>query len=87
MNTQRTIIATAVVGLLGIVPSALAYVGPGAGMYAIGVFFAIFAGIIVALFGFVWYPIKRLVRMFRKPRNMPEGGDGEDANGEGGATP
>lgn len=44
---------------------AMAYVGPGTGMSAIGVFMAVVMGIVVALFGFVWYPLKRLLRAYR----------------------
>ena len=40
----------------------IAYVGPGAGLSAIGAFLAILAGIVVAIVGFIWYPIKRLIR-------------------------
>lgn len=47
----------------------LAYIGPGAGLSAIAAFFAALAGIIVALLGFVWYPIKRLLRKTRASRN------------------
>jgi len=43
-----------------------AYIGPGTGMSAIGVFLAILMGVAVAIFGFLWYPVKRLLRMFRK---------------------
>lgn len=45
-----------------------AYVGPGAGLSAIGAFLALVGGIFIAIFGFVWYPMKRLVR-FLKERN------------------
>ena len=41
---------------------AMAYVGPGTGIAALGAFLAIVAGIIAAIFGFLWYPIKRLLR-------------------------
>jgi hypothetical protein len=40
-----------------------AYIGPGTGLSAIGAFLAVVAFLIVALFGFVWYPIKRLLRL------------------------
>ena len=40
----------------------IAYVGPGAGLSAIGAFFALVAGVLVAIVGFIWYPIKRLIR-------------------------
>ena len=41
---------------------ALAYIGPGTGIAALGALFAIIAGVIAAIFGFLWYPIKRLLR-------------------------
>ena len=41
---------------------AMAYVGPGTGIAALGAFLAIVAGIVAAIFGFLWYPIKRLLR-------------------------
>jgi hypothetical protein len=41
---------------------ALAYVGPGAGLSAIGAFLALILGVILAFVGFIWYPVKRLLR-------------------------
>jgi hypothetical protein len=41
---------------------AFAYIGPGAGLTAIGAFLALVLGVIVAFFGFLWYPVKRLLR-------------------------
>ncbi|HET8705669.1 MAG TPA: hypothetical protein VFM46_05125 [Pseudomonadales bacterium] len=41
---------------------AQAYVGPGAGLSAIGSFLALILGLFVAILGFVWYPIKRLIK-------------------------
>ena len=43
-----------------------AYIGPGAGLSALGSLLAIAATIVIALFGFVWFPIKRLVKNFRQ---------------------
>ncbi len=43
----------------------MAYVGPGAGLSAIGAFFALVFCVIVAVFGLIWYPLKKL---FRKPK-------------------
>lgn len=40
---------------------AYAYVGPGAGLTAIGTVVALFAAVLFAIVGFVWYPIKRLL--------------------------
>jgi len=39
---------------------AYAYVGPGAGLSAIGTFLALIAGVLVAIVGFLWFPLKRL---------------------------
>lgn len=43
-----------------------AYVGPGAGISAIGTVVAFIGAILLAIVGFVWYPIKRLLRKVRK---------------------
>ena len=45
---------------------AMAYIGPGAGLSAIGAVLAAVAGIFVALFGFVWYPVRRIIRNKRR---------------------
>lgn len=41
---------------------AYAYVGPGAGLTAIGTMVAVIAALILAVVGFVWYPLKRILR-------------------------
>lgn len=38
---------------------AFAYVGPGAGLTAIGTMVAVIAALVLAVVGFVWYPLKR----------------------------
>lgn len=40
----------------------LAYVGPGAGLTAIGTIVALISAVLLAIVGFIWYPIKRLLR-------------------------
>ena len=48
---------------LVVVPGeAHAYIGPGAGLSAIGSFLALVAAVVAAIFGFLWYPIKRMIR-------------------------
>jgi hypothetical protein len=42
-----------------------AYIGPGAGISAIGTVLAFFAAIFFALVGFIWYPFKRLLAYLR----------------------
>lgn len=53
--------------LLFPIPS-YAYVGPGMGMGAVGVILGIFMSIILAFFGIFWYPLKRIIRKFRKAK-------------------
>ena len=45
---------------------ALAYVGPGTGLSAFGSLFALFAAIVFAIFGFVWFPIKRIIKRIQQ---------------------
>ncbi len=47
-----------------------AYVGPGAGLSALGALLALLAAIVVAIFGFFWYPIKRLLNKRRAPEGQ-----------------
>lgn len=44
---------------------AFAYLPPGAGLSAIGAFIALIGGIFIAILGFLWYPIKRLIRRMK----------------------
>jgi len=58
-------LAIASVILLAATP-AQAYVGPGAGLSMIGTLVALVSVLCLAVAGFVWYPLKRLLR-----RNAP----------------
>ncbi|MGH8106402.1 MAG: hypothetical protein ACREO2_08780 [Arenimonas sp.] len=49
-------------GSLLVPASAFAYIGPGTGLSAIGSLLALLATVLVVIFGFVWYPLKRLMR-------------------------
>lgn len=65
--------------------SAWAYIGPGAGLSAIGSLLAVVAAIVVGVVGFLWYPIKRMVKKRRAtsqssenaPRSSKSGDEGE----------
>ena len=57
----KSVVFSILLTLLLVAPCA-AYIGPGAGLTAIGALLAVIAGVVVALFGFIWYPIKRLMR-------------------------
>lgn len=57
-----------------LVPAAAqAYVGPGAGLTAIGTMLALLAALLLAIVGFVWYPLKRLLAR-RRPEETPPAG-------------
>ena len=45
---------------------AMAYIGPGAGIAAIGTVLAFIAAIMLSIIAFLWYPIKRVVKKFKK---------------------
>lgn len=51
--------------------AAQAYVGPGAGLTAIGTIIALTLALVLALVGFVWYPIKRLRQKRKADRHEP----------------
>lgn len=44
----------------------LAYIGPGAGISAIGTVIAFIGAILLAIVGFVWYPLKRVLAKIKK---------------------
>lgn len=52
--------------ILALPSPAAAYVGPGAGLTAIGIVVALLAAIVLALVGFVWYPLRRLLGKRRR---------------------
>ena len=59
--TRISIVLAATTATLAVSPGvAHAYIGPGAGISAIGAVVAFLAAIMFAVVGFVWYPVKRL---------------------------
>jgi hypothetical protein len=56
--------------------TAEAYVGPGAGIGALGAVLAVLGTILLAILGFFWYPLKRLAARLR-------GGPSGGARGQG----
>lgn len=59
--------ALALVTMLACSEPALAYVGPGAGLTVIGSLIALVTAVVADIFGFVWYPLKRLFKRGKKP--------------------
>lgn len=69
------LVATLVAAAL-VAPDAVhAYGGPGSIISGIGALLAALAAITAAIFGFLWYPLKRVMRMFR--------GEGDQTNLDG----
>ena len=52
--------------------SAEAYIGPGAGISAIGTAIALIGALALANVGFVWYPLKRLRAKNKQPKKLDE---------------
>ena len=44
----------------------IGYLGPGSGVSALGSLLALSAAVLVAVFGFVWFPLKRLLRLRKR---------------------
>ena len=59
---KRILPLTALLGLLA--NPAAAYIGPGAGLGAIGTVVAVIGAVLLMIVGFVWYPVKRLPMLF-----------------------
>jgi len=48
--------------------AAWAYIGPGAGLSAIGTAIAVIGAFFLLILGFVWYPVKRMLRKRQAPQ-------------------
>lgn len=70
MMARRDVLLLGILTLAWAEPAA-AYVGPGAGLTVIGAALAFIAAIILGVFGFVWYPVKRLIRVVRQKIGEP----------------
>lgn len=52
--------------------TAYAYIGPGAGLSAIGSVLALIGAILLAILGFIWFPVKRLLKKIKKKSETPD---------------
>ena len=59
------------IAFLSVAP-AYAYIGPGSGVSAIGTLVAVIGAGFLLIAGFVWYPIKRLLRPGKTPPETAE---------------
>ena len=63
LTLSRILVAIAAIGAcLAASTDALAYVGPGAGLSIVGSVLAFLAAIVAGIIGFLWFPIRRLIR-------------------------
>ena len=65
-----TVLQILVVCLVWFMPGMThAYIGPGAGLAAIGSLLALVAAVLLTIVGFIWFPLQRLVKKLKKRRN------------------
>lgn len=82
LMTRVNFVTAVFVGAGLVVPSAaLAYGGPGSIISGIGAFLAVLAALVASIFGFLWFPLKRLVRKVRGKDGEVEQGSTEPADG------
>lgn len=72
-------LATSVVALIASTGLALAYVGPGAGLGAIGAALGLLAAIVMAFGVILFWPIRRLIRRIKR-KSAAETADAETAD-------
>ena len=65
--------ASALMVTLTVSSPAAAYIGPGAGLSAIGTIAALVGAVLLLLVSFVWYPLKRLLRKRSASPNRAQG--------------
>ena len=73
--SKRTLVVLqlALLGLLAAGP-AQAYIGPGLGAGTIGVILGLVGSVLIAVFAFFWYPIKRTVKKWTSGEEVEEEG-------------
>jgi hypothetical protein len=66
-TSSRAVVLLAAVALVLSVPfPAQAYLGPGSVVSGMGAVIALAGAVLASLFGFIWFPVKRLIRSFRR---------------------
>lgn len=77
-STPVVLKALAVVSWVWFTPAvAQAYIGPGAGLSALGSLLALLGAVLLTVIGFLWYPVKRLIRRWKAARAAREQAEAE----------
>ncbi len=72
-NTGIAVGCAVAIALLISPTLAFAYVGPGLGMGAFASAFSLLGAVFLGVLGFVWYPVKRVVRALRRAKPSEDG--------------
>ena len=72
MSTSLRIAFLLVIAALFVPEAALAYGGPGSVISGIGAFLAAVAALLATLFGFIWFPVKRLYKSWTEEETPAE---------------
>ena len=75
MHKPTAILFVAIGLLMTSHQTAWAYIGPGAGISAIGTVVALVGALALMIVGFVWYPLKRLRRRLTEAKSPGEAGE------------
>ena len=79
MKTLHRVSSLAVILVATCLPQfAHAYLGPGGALSTIGAALALIASVFVAILGFLWFPVKRLLAKRRKKKRAETSSTDED---------
>lgn len=72
---MRSVFGFVTLALLLAASPAAAYIGPGAGLGAIGTVITVIGAVLLLIVGFLWYPVKRLLGLGKAKKSDDEGQD------------
>jgi len=75
MHRLILLVFLSVPGTMLLPDAALAYVGPGVGLSAIGTLLAVAAVVVLAIVGLLWLPVKRMLGRNKTTHDVSEAAD------------